>query len=145
MSSSKLYSSEVYVLLCSTVVTHRGRRRGTWNFSVNYVTICKSMMVLSPTKNSQLIFLIQYYLFLYLLTYWSVWNWECASTTLHFWTSEDNFQESFLSFYPVGPRDWTQVVRLGSRCFWDAEPTHFLQCLLHMILVCVSLRESLET
>jgi hypothetical protein len=31
------------------------------------------------------------------------------------WGSEDNFQELVLSFYHVGPRDGTQVVRLGSK------------------------------
>lgn len=33
------------------------------------------------------------------------------------WRSEANFQESEISFYHVGPRDGTQVVRLGGRYF----------------------------
>jgi hypothetical protein len=36
--------------------------------------------------------------------------------------SEDNFQESLLSFYHVGPRDQTQVDFLSSQVSSPAEP-----------------------
>lgn len=31
------------------------------------------------------------------------------------WMSEDNFKESVLSFYHVGSRNGTQVIRIGSK------------------------------
>ena len=33
----------------------------------------------------------------------------------HLWKSEDRFQESVFSFYIIGPRARTQVLRIGSR------------------------------
>lgn len=39
----------------------------------------------------------------------------CVHVTAYLWRAEDHFQESILSFHYVGPRDWTQVVRLGSK------------------------------
>lgn len=35
---------------------------------------------------------------------------------MHLWIPEDNFQESVLSFYHVGPRGRTWVIRLGNVC-----------------------------
>lgn len=34
------------------------------------------------------------------------------------WKTEVNLQESFLSFYHVGPKVGTQVIRLGSKHLW---------------------------
>lgn len=34
------------------------------------------------------------------------------------WSSEDNSQESFLSFHRVGPGDQTRVLSLGGRCLY---------------------------
>lgn len=39
-----------------------------------------------------------------------------SRATVHLWTLEDNFQESVLSFYHVGPRNGTWVIRLGNMC-----------------------------
>lgn len=35
--------------------------------------------------------------------------------SVHMWRSEDNLQESVLSFHHVGHRDGAWVIRLGSR------------------------------
>lgn len=35
-------------------------------------------------------------------------------TMVYMWKSEDNFQESVLTFHHVGPGDWTDVDRLGA-------------------------------
>lgn len=45
------------------------------------------------------------------LIYFDVLQLACT----HMRRSEDNFQESVLSFHSVGPRDWTWVVRLGGK------------------------------
>lgn len=42
---------------------------------------------------------------------------ECVYK-VHEWRSEDNFQESFLSFYYVGPGDPAQVSKIGIRCLY---------------------------
>lgn len=47
------------------------------------------------------------------------------------WRLEDNFWELVFSFYPVGPRDQTQVCRLGNRCF---NPLSHLTSQLHPFL-----------
>lgn len=44
-------------------------------------------------------------------------EWE-AHTTWHLCWSKDKSQKSVISFYHVGLRDWTQVVRLGSNCLY---------------------------
>lgn len=47
------------------------------------------------------------------------------------WRTDDNLQGSVLSFHPVGPRERTQVLRLGGTC-WNillARAHHFLPTL----------------
>lgn len=44
------------------------------------------------------------------------------------WKSEDNLQED-LSLYGVSPRDWTQVVRLGSKYLYL--PNHLVKNLFN--------------
>lgn len=39
---------------------------------------------------------------------------EHAHTTVHTWRSEDNIQESVLSFHSLGPRNWPRVRRFSS-------------------------------
>lgn len=39
---------------------------------------------------------------------------EYTCAIVHPWKTEDNLQEAALS-YGVGPEDWTQVLRLGSK------------------------------
>lgn len=34
------------------------------------------------------------------------------------WLSEDNLEESVLSLHHVGPRDYTQIIRLGGKCLY---------------------------
>lgn len=48
----------------------------------------------------------------------------CAGVTANTTPAEveDNFQESVLSFYNMTAWDRSQVVRLGSRCFYPLSP-----------------------
>lgn len=41
----------------------------------------------------------------------------CAFGTAHVWRPED-YLEPALSFYHIDPRDQTQIVSLGSNCFY---------------------------
>lgn len=51
------------------------------------------------------------------------------------WMSEDNFLESILSFYYVGPRYWTLALRLGGKHLFSLNC--FAWPLLVLVLKCV--------
>lgn len=51
---------------------------------------------------------------------------------MYIWRSEDNWVESVLSLYRIGPRDPTRVVRLGGKHF---SPVNHLSPLLSFIKV----------
>lgn len=61
-----------------------------------------------------------------------IWMWGegHACTTALVWRS-DHFQDHFLSFYHVNPRDQTQVVRLGGKCFCMVN--HFTSFNVHFL------------
>lgn len=48
---------------------------------------------------------------------------------VHMWESEDNSWELVLSFYPVGARDWSHVLRHGGYCLYHLTipPPYFLK------------------
>lgn len=50
--------------------------------------------------------------------YTSSWMYVCGLAPVHEWRLEDSIQESVLSFYCVGPGDWTQVIRLDGKCLY---------------------------
>lgn len=54
--------------------------------------------------------------------------------TTHVWGSEDSYWESVFSFLQVGCGDWTQTVRLDSKCLYHraASPTQKLFLLSFM-------------
>lgn len=58
-----------------------------------------------------------------------VYGWACAMACM--WRPEDNYQQSVLSFYHMGPWDWTWVIRFGSRSLYLMSPLsgHFLSFL----------------
>lgn len=59
----------------------------------------------------------------YGLTFWlplRMFMCEYTCAIVHPWKTEDNFQEAALS-YDVGPEDWTQLLRFGSKCSLPAE------------------------
>ena len=39
----------------------------------------------------------------------------CVFAMARLWKSEDNLEKTILSFHPVGSKDWTHTVQLGSK------------------------------
>lgn len=57
----------------------------------------------------------------------------CASSVVLVWRSEDNLEEFTLFFHHIGPRNWTQIVRLGSK-YLDLLSCHHSPLYLHFSL-----------
>ena len=78
-------------------------------------------------------------LHLFIQCMWGAGRWvvgEAHAATLHMWRSEDNFQELVLSFNHMDLGNWTQGVRLGSKCLCSLAISLTPSIIISLLLSC---------